>query len=842
MCKTLSVAQEERMTTTPGRVSLPVPLTSFVGGEQEIATVCALLRRSQVRLLTLIGSGGVGKTRLSLQVATLLSKDFADQVCFVSLTEISDPQLVMPTIAQALGLQELGGRPILDHLKAFLYERPLLLVLDNFEQVREAGPALADLLESCSGLKILVTSRAILRISGEHTFLVPPLALPDLSRLPDQDELLQYPAIALFVERAKALLPDFQLQQENSRTVAEICVRLDGLPLAIELAVPLLKAISLRTLLARLEHRFQVLTHGMYNAPKRQQTLQNTLEWSYSLLSSREQHLFRSLAVFVGGCTLQAIEAVWELTGHPQEREQVLEGVASLLDKSMLIRSSQEIDEPRLLMLRTMQEYGWQCLRQSGELERLQWAHASYYLLLAEEAEPELKGPHPRPWLEKLQREHDNIREALSFLIAHGEHEGSRGTELALRMGKALERFWIIGGHVKEGRDLLERALQNRGSVSSLIRGNALCIASTLARYLGDFHYATTACQESLEIFRELENPVGIAGSLYRLGYVAWMRGESNIARAYYEESLMIGQGEKCWDVRSETLYCFASLAFFQEDSPMARFMIEESLALSRALEDQFNIASALNILGWISFLQEDISTAQALQEESLAACRALGNQRGVAHTLSALGEIAYTMGDLALASERYEESLVIIMRIDDRWAAAVYMEAMARVVAAHGEAIRAVHLLSAAQSLRQVMGTSMTLLEKDIHEQTLASLHEALDKDVFTTAWNEGLAMSPEQAIVARQLSIQAPPAPLPRKKQPVIEMPALPSLHDDLTQREREVLSLVAQGLTDIQVAKHLSISHRTVNFHLTSIYRKLQVSSRSAATRYALESHLL
>jgi len=837
----LLIYREGKTTASKDRLSLPVQLTPFIGREQEITAVCELLKRPEIRLLTLIGTGGVGKTRLGLQVATRLSKDFADQVYFISLMETSDPELVIPTTAKTLGLQELGNRPLLEHLKAFLKEKHLLMLLDNFEQVIEAAPTLVDLLGACPGLKILVTSRAILRISGEHTFLVPPLALPNLARLSKKEEILQYPAIILFLERARTIIPEFSLNEENSYIIAEICIHLDGLPLAIELAVPSLKLLSPKMLLQRIHHRFQILTHGMRDAPGRHQTLQNMLEWSYRLLNPREQQLFRSLSIFVGGCTLQAIETIWELTGYPQAKKLVLEGVASLLDKSMLSCSNQETEEPRLHLLRTLREYGLQQLALTGELEQIQWAHARYYLALAEEAEPELKGPQPRLWLERLQREHENLREALCFLIAHGENETSMGTEMALRLGKALERFWMIGGHVKEGHDLLERALKRSWGVPSSIRGHALCILGILARYQGDYHAAEAACEESLAIFRELDDPLGIANSLYRLGYVAWMRGDSGMARTYYEESLAISGREQCRDARSETLYYFAYLAFFQRDARMARLLIEESLDLSRGLGDQYNIATALNLLGWVSLLQGDITAARTLQEESLTASRELGNQRGIAHALSALGEIASLMGDFAQACERYEEGLVLLMRLDDRLTVAIYLEGLARVAVAQGEAIWAVHLLSAAQALRQIMGASMsTPLEKDGRERTLSTLHDLLDEHVFAAAWAEGQAMSPEQVIAARHRSTQVTP-PSPVEKAPVMSIPPPHSLHDDLTQRERDVLRLVAQGLTDAQVAERLVISRRTVNFHLTSIYRKLQVSSRSAATRYVLECNL-
>jgi predicted ATPase/DNA-binding NarL/FixJ family response regulator len=604
MKKKYSICLEKQAIASQEGFSFPVPLTSFIGREQEITTVCTLLRRPEIRLLTLIGPGGVGKTRLGLQVATILARELDDQVCFLSLQETDDPERVLPTIARALGVQKPGSQPLLQRLQAFLQEKRLLL-LDNLEQVRDAAPTLTRLLGACPGLKILATSRASLHVSGEQTFSVPPLALPDLAQLPEKDKLVQYSAITLFVERATTVLPNFRLTEANSRLVAEICLHLDGLPLEIELAVPRLKVLSLQTLLERLAHRFEVLTQGMSDAPARHQTLYNNLEWSYRLLNLREQHLFRCLSVFVGGCTLQALETVWELTGRLQEQGVLLDDVTSLLEKSMLLCETQEAEEPRLHLLRTMREYGAHRLALTGELEQVQWAHATYYLALAEKTEAALKGSQPYLWLNRLQREHENLREALSFLLADGEHGASKRTAMALRLAKALER--------------------------------------------------------------------------------------------------------------------------------------------------------------------------------------------------------------------------------------------LVRVAVAQGEGIWAAYLLSAAETVRQAMEVSKTTdLEQGTREKARSTLRALLDEQGFVAAWAAGQAMSPEQAVAARHRPALAR-AFTPRELQ--LAMKHLPprSLHNDLTPRERDVLRLVAQGLTDAQVAERLVISHRTVNFHLGSIYSKLEVSSRSAATRYALEHRL-
>ena len=843
------IARKQEATASQDRLSLPMPLTSFVGREQEIATVCELLRRPEVRLLTLTGTGGVGKTRLSLQVAARLTRDFTGQMCFLSLMETNNPDFVVPTIAKKLGLQDIGTQPILDLLKAFLKEKHLLLLLDNFEQVIDAAPVLIDLLGSGSGFKILVTSREVLRISGEYTFCVPPLALPDLAQLPEQEELLRNPAIALFLERTRTVLPDFAMNEGNARTIAEICTHLDGLPLAIELAVPRLKVLSPQALLKRLDNRLQVLTHGVRDAPGRQQTLRNTLEWSYRLLTTGEQQLFRCLSIFVGGCTLQAIETIWEMLGRRKDQGQVLDGISSLLDKSMIQRSDQDGEESRLLMLRTIREYGLECLSLTEELEQTQWAHASYYLALAEDAEPELRGPQPLPWLELLEREYDNLREAFCFLIAYGENEMGRGAEQALRQGSALERFWIIRGHVKEGRDFLERALRTSSGVSSSLRGKALLTSAALARHQSDFHYAMVASRESLDLFRELGDSSGIARSLFELGYVS---PDYATRCALYEESLAISRREQGKEVCSEILFYFASMVLFQGDTQTARTLINESLALFNELGDLYGRAAALNILGLVLHLQgNEQSAACALQEESLAICRMLGNQRGIAHALSALAQITSMTGDFKQAYERYEESLKIMLRLGDRWMVTVLLEGLARVALAQGEAIWTVHLLSASDALRQIIGTPMMNLEQVLHEQALTTLHDLLDEQTFAAAWAEGQVMSPEQALAASRPLISSVPASESKKpvapdsgsKEPSTTSARVPRyLHDNLTQREREVLRLLAEGLTSAQISEQLVIGLVTVNSHIRSIYNKLGISSRSAATRYAMEHHLL
>jgi predicted ATPase/class 3 adenylate cyclase len=407
--------------------NLPVQFTPFIGREQEVSAVQHLLQRVGVRLLTLTGPGGTGKTRLGLQVAAELSEVFPDGVFFVNLAPISDPALVVSTIAQTLGVKEVADQALLDLVKTFLREKQMLLLLDNFEQVVGAGVHVIALLAACPKLKVLVTSREVLHVRGEQEFAVPPLSLPDPKHLPDLLALSQYEAVALFIQRAQAVNPEFQVTNANAPAVAEICVRLDGLPLAIELATSRIKVLPPQALLARLGQRLAVLSSGARDVPARQRTLHNTIQWSYDLLSAEEQRLFQRLSVFVGGCTLEAAEAV--CTVDSDQAMDIVDGVASLVDKSLVRQTEQEAEEPRLLMLETIREYGLECLAKSGALEQTRYAHAAYYLQLAEKAEPHLRSVQQSGWLARLDSEHDNLRAALRWLLDHEE------LEMAMRLG-----------------------------------------------------------------------------------------------------------------------------------------------------------------------------------------------------------------------------------------------------------------------------------------------------------------------------------------------------------------------------------------------------------------------
>jgi predicted ATPase len=745
------------------------------------------LSREGVRLVTLTGPGGTGKTRLGVQVATELTDLFPDGAYFVNLAPISDHAFVISAITQTLGLREVAGQSLLEHLKRKLQEQQLLLLLDNFEQVVRAAPQLVDLLAACPGLKLLVTSRAVLHVSGEHLFPVPSLVLPDLAHLAELEDLGQYATVSLFVQRAQAIKPDFQLTSTNARAIAEICVRLDGLPLAIELAAARIRLLPPQALLAHLSQRLPVLTGGARTLPTRQQTMRATLAWSYQLLAPAVQQLFRWLAVFVGGCTLEAIEAVSAAHRSETTAVSVLDRVASLVEMSLLQQREQAVGEPRYVMLETIREYGLEVLASTGEIEVARQVHAAYYLALAEEAAPHLLGAEQSKWLSYLEQEHENLRAALNFLLERSIG-GTEQAERALRLCTALRWFWYIRGDVREGSDFLERALTSSEGLDASLRGNALYAAAQLVFAQDDYERTRALLAKSLALFRELGDQRGIASSLMDLGSVSLARSqytrarflleeagelykelgdslmrarclielarvcivqsEYNGARPLLEDSLVLVKAVGEQTAYSWVLCLQARLLFVsQGDLAQARSLAEESLVLLRAAGNRWTTAYLLTLLGQIVLRQGEEAQARTLAEESVAILKEIGDRSATAEALLGLARVLAVQGDLDTARRLSQESLAIQSELGNEDGIAASLESLAAVLAAQGAAREAARLWGAAEALREVIGAPLPPIERNDHDQTVAAARVRLGEQAFAIAWAYGRSMTPEQA-----------------------------------------------------------------------------------------------
>jgi predicted ATPase len=659
------------------RRHLPAPATALVGRAKELSELVALLRQESPRLLTLTGAGGSGKTRLALQAAAGVVDRFPDGVFFVGLAPLSDPQLVPSTIARRLEVQESAGRPLLESLKEHVRDKRLLLLLDNFEHVDEAAPVVSELLAEASGLKVLLTSRALLHLYGEHEYPVPPLNEPE--------------ALELFATRARAVRKGFDLDGTKSQVV-ELCRSLDCLPLAIELAAARSGELSPAEMLDVLPHRLELAVEGARDVPVRQQTLRATIEWSYGLLAESERGVFARLSVFAGGCSLEAAQSICDAD---------LSELASLVEKSLL-ETEQPGGEARFGMLETIREYAAEQLEASGAAATVRGRHAEHFLELAEEADPELDaGAEQSIWLERLALEHDNMRAALAWLASSGE------PELEMRLANALKNFWFVQGHLSEGRRWLEGALA-RGEAPKAVRAYALTALGQLVYRLGAFEEAKFALGESLDLYRELEDPTGIARSVGELGSVAVFEGDYERALSLYEESA----------------------AFF------------------RSAGDRMRLASVLGNMGAVANYQGDYERGRPLVEEALALHREFGAKDDMAITLHNLGSVAVQEGRYSDGAALLHESLELSRDLAYREQAAFTLARLAQLASAQDDRERAARLLGAADAVFEDVGVPLYGDEKEIYERTMAGLRSHLGEDKFESKRSEGRALGLERAI----------------------------------------------------------------------------------------------
>ena len=757
LVKTLVVVLNSREQEKPSRRSaeskaasnfpnnLPQRTLTLIGRERELRTIQNSLCQEDVCLLTITGPGGIGKTRLALQTAADLLHQFEDGVFFISLASITNPDLVAPTIIQTLGLPGADNFPARELLKNHLQDKRLLLILDNFEQITPAASLLDELLKAAPGLKIMVTSRAVLHVYGEYEFSVPPLLVPDLTRLPTLQELSRFPAVALFLNRAQAVKNDFTLTPENATILAEICVRLDGIPLALELAAARCKLFAPQALLRELSERFTLLEYKSVDRELRHQTLRNAIDWSYQLLSRDEQSLFSQLGVFVGGCTLEAVEAVCILdksTGISAS-----EHLASLVDKSMIQHESRPNGEPRFTMLESLREFALEQLDLAGQTRATSQRHFAYILQMVESAEPGPREPNLPAWMNRLEEEHDNLRAALRRTLAFDEYE------IALRIAGAIWRFWQIHGHVDEGAKWMKEILARSAGQESIARAKALWGAGWLNMVMGSLEQARAYFEEGAQLSRQLVNSRYLGLSLHGIGAVARGQGDFARSRTAFEESLPLFQSLKNTEDTAWTFEHLGATALDQGEFEQAAAYLEQGLALFRELGQRWPCAEALTFLGHAALQKEDYALSRQYYEEARAIYQELEDHPNIATLNICIGVSLYGQGAHERAVKLYKENLMLLHGLKSYWGLVWGIECLAGAAGQTGQPEVAARLYGAATSLRKTTGVLWHPgFHSQYNDQRFDILKNNLGEAQWKQLWAEGQAMNMDEAISCAQ------------------------------------------------------------------------------------------